>query len=183
MLALLAMWLVGMNQAAEGYIAIRAIHDPLSVLPSSVSGEVMVQAFVNAMGAHARLNLPIGIAQLLLGAGLMLVAMKALIARRVSLSFALQMLLANGLLLAVSYALRVPVRGAIVDQVVAGGLGPPPSGVSAEEFARVARVQLWWSFRIALGLELATAALSAFALTRRAARALLAPTEPSRGES
>ncbi len=172
------MWLVGMNEAAEGYVAIRAIHDPLSVAPSAIGTEIAVKAFIESVSQHARVNLPLGIAQMLLGSALVLVAIKALVARRASASFALQMLLANAALLVTGYALREPVRGAIVDQWIAGGLGHPPKGMSVTQFAVLARTQLWWSFRIALGLQLGTLALCAFAITRKTARQLLAPASP-----
>ena len=180
-IALMAMWLVGMNAAAEGYVTVKAVHNPLATASSVLGGdrsEVVVSAFIKAISAHPHTNLPIGIAQILLGGAMVLVSIKALVGRRASTSFALQVVAANVLLMIVGYALQLPVRGSIVNAVVASGIAKPPSGMTLEHFQRIERIQLWWSFRLGLALKVGALALCAFALTRRSARRVLAPAEP-----
>jgi hypothetical protein len=185
-IALIAMWLVGMNTAAEGLVAIQIVRDPFSsatpTLGAADPDALLRAAWMEAIAANARVTLPLGVAQLILGALLVLISARALFGRRASTSFALQVLFANAALLVVGYALRQPVRGTVVDAVVASGIEQRPAGLSPREFDELVRSKLWWTFRILLGLQLGTLALSAVALTRRAARELLAPAEPSPGE-
>jgi hypothetical protein len=180
-IALVAMWLIGMNAAAEGYVAVRAVHNPLSTATSVLGGdrsEVVVSAFIEAISKHPHVNLPLGIAQILLGGLMVLVSIKALVGRHASTSFALQVVAANALLMIVGYALQLPVRGGIVNAVVASGIAKPPDGMTLAHFQRIERIQLWWSFRLGLAMKVGALALCAFALTRRSARRVLAPVEP-----
>lgn len=185
-IALIAMWLVGMNTAAEGLVAIQIVRDPFSsaapTLGAADPDALLRAAWMEAIAANARVTLPLGVAQLILGALLVLISARALIVRRASTSFVLQVLLANAALLAVGYALRQPVRGTVVDAVVASGIEQRPAGLSARDFDALIRSKLWWTFRVLLGLQLGTLVLAAVALTRRAAREVLAPAEPSPGE-
>jgi hypothetical protein len=185
-IALIAMWLVGMNAAAEGLVTIQIVRDPFSsaspALGASDPDALLRAAWMEAMAKSARVTLPLGIGQLILGALLVLISARALFGRRASTSFALQVLFANAALLVVGYVLRQPVRGSIVDAVVASGIEPRPNGISSRDFHELVRSKLWWTFRVMLGLQLGTLALSAVALTRRSAREVLAPAEPSPGE-
>jgi hypothetical protein len=185
-IALIAMWLVGMNTAAEGLVAIQIVRDPFSsatpALGAADPDALLRAAWMEAIAANVRVTLPLGVAQVILGALLVLISARALIGRRASTSFALQVLVANAALLLVGYALRQPVRGSVVDAVVASGIEQRPTGLSTREFDSLVRSKLWWTFRIMLGLQLGTIVLAAVALTRRAAREVLAPAEPSRGE-
>ncbi len=184
-IALVAMWLVGMNAAAEGWVALEVIRNPLTIAPSAVGTpdveSVVRAAFVRGLAEGARVNVPLGIAELLLGALLVGVAAKALFGRRASPSFALQVLVANAAVLMLGYALRQPIREGVVEAVVQSGAEERPAGVTQKDFAAIIRTKWWWSFRIGLGLQLVVLGLSAFAVTRRSARELLAP-EQSPGE-
>lgn len=180
-IALIAMWVMGMNAAADGYVVVKVIHNPLSLSTAGAGKEALATAFVRAVSQHPRVNLPLGIAQILLGGLLVLISIKALVARHASTSFALQVLAANALLVIVSYALRQPVRGAVVDAIVGSGLVHRPSGISTAAFQRLERLQAWWAFRILLGLQLAALGLCAFALTRKTAREVLAPAPRPEG--
>ena len=185
-IALIAMWLVGMNTAAEGLVTIQIVRDPFSgaspILGATDPDALHRAAWMEAIATHARVTLPLGVGQLILGSMLVLISARALFGRRASTSFALQVLFANAALIAVGYALRQPVRGSVVDAVVASSMEQRPGGMSAREFAELLRAKLWWTFRVLLALQIGTLALSAVALTRRAARELLAPAEPSPGE-
>lgn len=178
-IALVAMWLVGMNAAAEGWVAIEVIRNPLTLAPSAMGApdveSVVRAAFVAALTETSRVNLPLGIAELILGALLVGVAAKALFGRRASPSFALQVLMANAAVLVLGYALRQPVRERVVEAVVQSGIEERPSGVTQQEFARIIRTKWWWSFRIGLGIQLMVLGLAAVAVTRRSARELLSP--------
>jgi hypothetical protein len=181
--ALITLWLTGMNTLAEGYLAVQIVHDPLANLSSPLAGhgleDVVKVAFLDALVRYGRTSLPIGVAQILLGGSLVFVSVRALFGRRASTSFALQLVFANCVLLIVAYALRQPVRGAIVNAVALSGLEKQPSGVSARDFDRLVRLHWWWRLRISFGVQLLALVLSGFALTRKTARALLTRVEPS----
>jgi hypothetical protein len=184
-IALIAMWLIGMNTAAEGLVAIQVARDPFSSAtpPLGADSEALLRAaWMEAIAAHARVTLPLGVAQLILGALLVLISARALFGRKASTSFALQVLGANAVLLVVGYVLRQPVRAHVVDAMIATGMDARPSGISAREFNQLVRTKLWWTFRVLLGLQLGTLALSAIAITRRLARDVLTPAESSHGE-
>jgi predicted cation transporter len=180
-IALITLWLVGLHTMSEGLSVIQIVRDPL-VVGSGIGGkhlqEVMQAAFASAVASHSNMVLPVGIAQLLLGASLVLVSMRALFRRPISTSIALQIVLANAVLVIVGYVLREPVRTAIVDAVVASGLEQQPGGSSRSEAAAFVREKVWWSFRIGLGLELGALVLSGVALASRAARGLSSVADP-----
>lgn len=184
-IALVTLWLVGMSTATEGMGVIDSLRNPFSTLYSllgSQTVEVMRQATANGIAHTSKSALPLGIAQLMLGILLVGVAFKGLFGRRASVSFALQVIAANAAIAIVGYALRQPIRGSIVDAVVANGMEARPSGVTATEFERRMRIHWWWQFRVKLGLELCALGFGAIALTRRSARAVLARPEPSTSE-
>lgn len=170
------MCFIGMTAAGNGYAAIEAIHNPLSMPTAATGLQAMAIAALHAISQHPRVNLPIGVAQILLGAALALVSLKALFWRHASVSFALQVLAANAALLVVTYALREPVRAAEVHAAVATKLTPPrPPSLSASDYARVRHEYWWWVLRATLGVRLGALGLCAFALTRKTVRTMLAP--------
>jgi hypothetical protein len=178
LIALVVMCFIGMTAAGNGYAAVEAIHNPLSV-PAATSGllQAVEAASLHAISQHPRVNLPIGIAQMLLGGLLMFVSFKALFWRHASASFALQVLAANAALVVVTYALREPVHAAAVQAIVAAKITPRPPSISVAQLDQVE----WWGLRAGLALQLATLGLCAFALTRKTARAVLAPAPRSEG--
>jgi hypothetical protein len=181
-IALIAMWLVGLNTAAEGLFTIQIVRDPFvrGVQAIGVDSEALLRtAWVEATAANAQVSLPLGVAQLLLGSILVLISARALFSGRASMGFALQVLAANALLLLVGYILRQPIRAGVVDAVVASGIEPRPAGLSARELESMLRAKLWWTFRAILGLQVGVLALAGVALTRRSAREVLAPAEPT----
>ena len=184
-IALVAMALIGLHTLSEGYLAIEIVTDPFAgaaLFPATQDSarDAANGAFVAAIVDQARVALPVGIAQLLLGGLLLAVSLKALFGRISSTSLALQLIAANVLLLIVGYLLREPVRSAIVEAIVAGGVQSRPDGVSAEQFAGTLRVQGWWLFRLKLAVQVGVLVLSGFALTRPSIRDALSPPEPSK---
>lgn len=181
--ALITLWLTGMNVLKEGYRTVEIIHDPLTSTASPLSGhgieDVINATFFDALAKNGKTSLPIGIAQVLLGGLLVFVSVRALFGRRASTSLAIQLVLANAILLSVAYAMRQPIRAAIVNAVATSGFEQQPSGISAQEFDRLVRFHWWWRLRVSFGVQLLALILSGFALTRKAARELLTPAEPS----
>jgi hypothetical protein len=181
-IALVTLWLVGINAAIEGTQTIDILRNPFSTLFSLLGTqtlEVWRQANANGIAHSSRIALPLGIAQAMLGVLLVAVAFKGLFGRRASVSFAIQVIVANAAIAIVGYALRQPIRGAIVDAVVASGVESRPPNMPLAEYDKRARMQWWLNFRVRLGLELAALGFGAIALTRRSARAVLARPEPS----
>jgi len=180
--ALITMWLVGLRTVGEGLNVIQTVRDPLQGSIAIGHGslhEIIQAAIVSATAAHGKTMLPIGIAELLLGGALVVVAVRGLFRRNMSISIALQVLLANAVLTVVAYMIREPLRGAVVEAVVQSALEPQLRGARREEFHQIVRTKSWWSFRIALGLQLSALSLSALALSSRASRALAQAASPS----
>ena len=182
-IALVALGMVGLKSAAEGFAYVAIVRNPFSPALSTMSGDAVQdlvrRAFIDGILSIPRVALPLGVAELLLGAVLVFVSTKALFARRASPWFAFQTILANAAVLVVGYALWQPVRGRVVDAVVASGVEQRPAAISPVEFDKLIRIKAWWTFRLQLGLELAVLGLGAFAVTRRAARQVLTRQEPS----
>jgi hypothetical protein len=175
------MWLVGLHAAGEGLAVIQTVRDPFQIAPVLGSGnlqDVVQAALVTATAAHGKTMLPLGIAELLLGGALVVIAVRGLFRQKMSIPIALQVVLANAVLVLVAYVVREPLRAAVVDAVVASGLEPQLPGSRREEFHEILRTKWWWSFRIALGLQLAALVLSAVALSGRAARAFARAPAP-----
>jgi hypothetical protein len=180
--ALITMWLIGLRTLGEGLSVIQTVRDPFQASSAIGHGslpEIMQAAIVGATAAHAKTMLPIGIAELLLGGALVVVAVRGLFRRNMSISIALQVLLANAVLTVVAYVFREPLRAAVVEAVVQSGLEPHLRGARREEFHQIVRTKSWWWFRIALGLQLSALMLSALALSSRASRALAQAPSPS----
>jgi hypothetical protein len=154
------MWLVGVNAAQEGYGAIELLRDPLT--GNFGGSEEARNALINALGQHASIELPLSIAQLLLGGLLLLVATHLLFGGRPSRWFALQVLVANALFLITGYALRAATRVTYISALVA----------SSEHKAALSN-EFWWRTRFVLAFDLTAVLLSIFALTRPATRQFL----------
>lgn len=180
--ALITMWLVGLRTLGEGLSVIQTVRDPFQASGAIGQGsmhEIIHAAIMTTTAAHGKTMLPIGIAELLLGGALVVVAVRGLFRRNMSISIALQVLLANAALTIVAYMIREPLRAAVVEAVVQSGLEPQLRGARREEFHEIVRTKSWWSFRIALGLQLTALCLSALALSSRASRALAQAPSPS----
>ncbi|MBI3200051.1 MAG: hypothetical protein IT377_15310 [Polyangiaceae bacterium] len=182
-IALVTLWLSGMTAAAEGFAAIEIVRNPFSSAFSSLRGDavsnVLSRAFVEGVISVAKRALPVGIAQVILGALLVAISSKALFARRASPWFALQVIAANVAVLIVGYALYQPVRGRVIDAIAESGLEQRPEAISAADFDKLVRLKHWWTFRFRLGLQLAVLGMGALAVTRRSARQVLTHAEPS----
>jgi hypothetical protein len=180
--ALITMWLVGLRAVGEGLSVIQTVRDPFQATNALGHGnlhEVIQAAVVTATAANGKAMLPIGIAELLLGGALVVVAVRGLFRRKMSISIALQVLLANFVLTVLAYVIREPLRAAVVEAVVQSGLEPQLAGTRQDESQQIVRTKWWWSFRVALGLQLTALVLSAVALSSRASRALARAPEPS----
>lgn len=182
-IALVTLWLSGMTAATEGFAAIEIVRNPFSSAFSSLRGDpvsnVLSRAFVEGVITVSKKALPVGIAQVILGALLVAISSKALFARRASPWFALQVIAANVAVLIVGYALYQPVRGRVIDAIAESGLEQRPEAISAADFDKLVRLKHWWTFRFRLGLQLAVLGMGALAVTRRSARQVLTHAEPS----
>jgi hypothetical protein len=185
-IALVTLWLVGMTAAAEGFAAIEIVRNPFSSAFGSLRGDaaqdLLTRSFVDGVISVSRVALPLGVAQIILGALLVAVSSKALFARRASPWFALQVIAANVAVLIVGYALYQPVRGRVVDAIVSSGIEHRPQSIAPADFDKLVRLKSWWTFRFRLGIQLAVLGLGALAVTRRSAREVLGRPQPSPSE-
>ena len=176
--ALVIMWLLGMYAVADGVRTIEIVRSPvgevLEAFDGSDIGAIAQRAFVSGVSAHARALLPLGVAQLLLGSLLAVLAIRGLFWRRGSTSLALQVVGANAALVMLGYYLHDPVRRAVVEAVVADLAKQSPPEVSPAEFAAMARTNLWWSFRLWLIAQLVGFGFCAAVVARRSVRQLWA---------
>lgn len=157
---LLAMWLVGVNAAQEGYGAIELLRDPLT--GNFGGSELARSALVDALGQNASIELPLAIMQLLLGGLLVFIATHLFFGGRPSRSFALQVLVANIAFLALGYSLRQGTRERYIESLAEGS---DNRGAMTAEF--------WWRSRFVLAFDLTALGLSIFALTRPTSRQFL----------
>jgi len=175
-LTLIVMWVLGVHSFSEGYAIVSIARSPFA-MESSLLDEGVTQvvrlAFADAIARDVGRLLPLGVAQLVLGGVLVAVSTKALLWRRASPRFALQVIAANAIVLVVGYVLQEPVRQAIVEALLKSELPRRPAGTSAEEIAPVLRAAWWWSFRLKLLMQLVALGLSGLALTRPSAREYL----------
>jgi uncharacterized membrane protein YtjA (UPF0391 family) len=184
-IALVALGIVGLKTATEGFAYVEIVRNPASAL-GTLGGEaaedIMKRAFIDGVLSIAHVALPLGLAEVLLGLLLLGVVSRALFARRASPWFALQVILANAAVLIIGYALWQPVRGRLVEAWVHGGMEQRPAAISQVDFDRLMRLKAWWTFRFQLGLQLAVLGLGGLAVTRRSAREVLARPEPTTEE-
>jgi hypothetical protein len=168
--ALTLAWFLGLTTVQEGYVALRIARDPLAVdslrLPSEVS-----EALVNGLLECSRSALPLALAQVMLGAVLVIVSAGLLFGLRVPLDFAVQAIGANWVLTGVAYYLNEPVRRGIVTALVSLQ-SAENSGLQQQAYA--------WGFRIGLGLHLLALAFSAGVLTRPTVRRFFTYPAPPR---
>jgi len=160
LVTLLAMWLVGVNAAQEGYGAIELLRDPLT--GNFAGSEDVRSALVNALGQNSRVELPLAVAQLLLGGLLVFIATHLFFGGKPSRSFALQVLLANAAFLILGYFLRETTRTAYVSALLE----------STADHTALSK-EFWWRTRFVLGFDLVALTLSIFALTRPKSRQFL----------
>jgi hypothetical protein len=168
--ALLVAWFVGLRTAHEGYVVMSIASDPLvgdSLALAPNLRDAMVQGIVDTAGVAV----PIGLAQLMLGGLLMVLAAIALFRGRVSMTFALQILVANALLAVLGHVLGQPVREAMVLTLAESPelLGVDAAGVSQQELVQVYRL----AFHLGLAIQVGVLGLLALAFTRPTARAFL----------
>ena len=185
-IALVTLWLSGMTAAAEGFASIEIVRNPFSSAFSSLRGDalqgLLSRAYVDGVLSIAKIALPVGIAQVILGVLLVAVSGKALFARRASPWFAVQVIAANVAVLIAAYALYQPVRHRVVEAIATSGIEERPAGISATDFDKLVRLKHWWTFRFRLGLQLAVLGMGAFGVTRRTARDVLTRQAPSPSE-
>ncbi len=181
--ALITMWLLGMHAVIEGVRAIDIVRSPLSESLSVFEGkefsDAVQRAFIEGVSAHAGVTLPVGIAQLLLGTLLALVSIRGLLGRRGSLGFALQILAANAVLVLVVYLVHDPVRGSVIEALVAELVSQRPPEITPSEFESVSRTSLVWGFRFSLSAQLVGFAFAGFVMTRKSVRHLFDKAEKS----
>jgi hypothetical protein len=182
-IAMIMMWLLGMHAITEGVRAIDIVRSPLSESLAPLDGDSISdaaqRAFVEGVVQHANVTLPLGIAQLLLGALLAVVSVRALFGRRGSLSFALQVVAANAVLAVVGHVLHNPVRGSVIEAIVASGIAEPSAQLERAEFDALLRTNLQWGFRFWLTAQLVGFGFVAFAVTRKSVKQLFASTSDS----
>lgn len=185
-IALVALWFLGMETAGEGLATVELVRDPLwnGLVPFGEAGldAVRMRAYMQATREHGELLLPVGVGQLMLGCLLVFVSVRALLSGRGTASFMFQVLTANVVLACVGYALRQPVRGAMIEAIVTSGVLEPAPGQGGDAFDGLMRTNWWWYFRLALGMQLFTFLVSAWVLGRRSARALLFAPVNARAE-
>jgi hypothetical protein len=176
--ALITLWLLGMHAVTDGIRAIEIARNPLSESLSPIDGdglaEIWQRAFVEGVSRHADVTFPVGVAQLLLGALLAIVSIRALFGRRGSATFFLQVVAANAGVVLVAYYLHDPVRNAVVEAIIAHGIDARPPETGRAEFESLARAELNWVFRFWLVAQLLGFGFAAFVLTRRSVRELYA---------
>jgi hypothetical protein len=170
---------IGMLQALQGWHHIQIVRDPSGAAASwGATGEVAGADVVSAIGRHADVTLPLGVAALLLGSLLVVLAVRGLVGRRVSAGLLLQVVVVDIGLLLGGWVLQAPVRDALIEIAVTASSDPPATGASRTARKATRRAQLHWWFRGMFAAELGVLGLGALAFTRRRAREALAAPEP-----
>jgi hypothetical protein len=166
LVAMLALWVVGVHEADEGFGILRAIVDPLFGGSSEV---LAIDAFLGAIRVHHRQLLPAYSAQLVINVTMFLLAVRLLFTGRANLGFTLQVIGVNIGVLAYAYYVSLPLR---VAHVSALAVTPEIQRIAAEagEDPAVAVTIWWWVMRGGLFAELSLLAACGFALTRPRAR-------------
>ena len=131
----------------------------------------VLQAQFESIGELHRVMTPMGIALVLLGGVLSVVAMRGIFGRA-SAGTIVQLALGTGVALSVNFVLAAPVRSAAITAV--GSIANP----EAREIARF----LPAIFAMRFALPLLTLLLAVFGVTRRAAREALRPASDQVGE-
>lgn len=135
------------------------------------------KARVHAMTLHQRRMVPLGAANMLLSALLVLACARALSLRPNAHWLAQQAVFANLAFAIVDYLVSAPVREAIIK----AGVDHPltTEGLSSEQLATTFR----WAFRTGMLLQVAALSVAAWLLTRPQIVALYRPSSPPPNES
>lgn len=174
-MGLLVAWFLGLRSLQEGWTSVQLVSDPLTI-DALAWPEQVRDALLSSMQAHASIVVPLGVAQVLLGLVLVVVAGAALFGGRLPLGFFLQVLGVSGAITCLAYWLGEPVRRDLVAALV-----NTPGIVEAGELDEQTRAEVFrWGFRFSLGLHLVTLGFAMLAVTRRAAREFLASVPPPR---
>jgi len=121
-------------------------------------------ASLDALRRIERVTFPLSVAQILLGALLVIASGMAMGSRRGARSLAIQALVANAILAVVTYAITHSVRAASIDAVVNAAQTLSPELPQRAAFS--SQEALFWMARFRAAGEIATLALGAIVLTR-----------------
>ncbi|NRA33889.1 MAG: hypothetical protein HRU17_11155 [Polyangiaceae bacterium] len=183
LLALIALWCLGMHDMSDGWHSTQLITDPLSstLRPAGINEwqSLYFDARFDAIASHNQLILPLSIGQLMLGAMLAFISTHALFGGRASVAFALQVIGANALLLIFSYILWEPLRQSMVELILQADPLPKELLAAGDDAPKL----LWGQFRASFGLQLTVLLASALALSRRGARDYLGRERDNVNES
>ncbi len=174
-LALAALTLVGMLVFLEGFQLINASTDPEFATRESAKLDPIISTALHAqferMWELHQVITPMGVALVLFGGVLSIVAMRGIFGRA-SASTIIQLALGTAIARTVSFVLCAPVRAAAVAAVASMGQA------EAQEVARF----LPAIFVVPFALPLLTLLLAIFGVTRRAAREALSASSEQVGE-
>lgn len=174
-MGLLVAWFIGLRSLQEGWTSVQIVKDPLTI-DGLAWPEQVRDALLSSMQAHASVVVPLGVAQVVLGLVVVVVAGAALFGGRLPLKFFVQLLGVSGAITCLAYWLGEPVRRDLVAALV-----NTPGIVEAGELDEQTRAEVFrWGFRFSLGLHLVTLGFAIVAVTRRAAREFLASVPPPR---
>lgn len=174
-MGLLVAWFLGLRSLQEGWTSVQLVRDPLSIEALAWPEQVR-DVFLASMQAHASVVVPLGVAQVVLGLVLVVIAGASLFGGRLPLRFFVQVLGVSAGVTVLAYWLAEPVRRELVVALV-----NTPGLVEAGELDEQTRAEVFrWGFRFSLVLHLVTLGFAMVAVTRRAAREFLASVAPPR---
>ncbi len=189
------MWIIGVFGATSGCSEVsylRGSHEMQDDLQRGVDEAthplvrmelIRQQARLSALAGMYRRAFPLSAGRMLLCLVLVLAAGSAIAGRAGARSWALQAVLANAVLAAVSFVLMTPVRHSVAEVVAEDAVthmpagGVPGAGQTREQafdFYRRASID---SERLRAGLELCMFAIAGIALTRRRTKAWFSALE------
>jgi hypothetical protein len=179
-LGLILGWFIGLRTLHEGYVTLRILDNPLVgdtlAFPAGVR-----EALVASVAGNAQVSLPIAVAQLLLGGLLLGASVTTLFGGTRNISYSVQAVIANGVLVCGAYAMGGPVRQALA---LALATTTEPALPVSETLAVPELLSAYlWGFRLAFGLHIVTLAGVAWALSRRSVREFLTFTASHPTES
>jgi hypothetical protein len=175
----LVAWFLGLGTAQEGILVARLINDPLSADQMDAAPAVR-DALLQAIQSHSNNLLPIGVAQLLIGGCLVVLSAAVLFGAKIPVNLMLQVLGANVALALGGFFLAAPLREALLQ----GVLQTPEFQREVQALGQTApEVMYRWFSRLNLALHVGALSLTAWALTRPAARRFMAYRAPSQHES
>lgn len=170
-LALALPTLLGSWWSLAGFGVVQMARTPPSApaLQPTDLHEIAQAALIEATAAYSRINVPLGIAQALLGGLLLFACGRAWFGRPASPGLVVQSIVANVALLIVTYVLQRPMRIAVANAVVASGV-QQATGLGPEENEHIQRALLWLGFRLSTAVPVVVLALAAAALSTPTAR-------------